>query len=145
MILQTNHPDDFVIATGRTTTVRDFVKKTFLHLGLQIEFIGSGVNEYGVLQSIDKHKFESIVRRTCPLGVGHKLVAVDPQFFRPVEVENLCGDSAKAYRLMNWSPETSLEALISEMLESDIQRERSRQTKNEARTGLKRLQNIELA
>ena len=102
-ILQHEKPDDFVLATGRTTSIRDFVKMTFKHLDMDIEFKGKGVNEKG----IDKK-------------TGKVVVEVDPRYFRPAEVDVLLGDASKAKKLLKWKPKTSLENLCKEMVESDF-------------------------
>ena len=103
-ILQHEKPDDFVLATGRTTSIRDFVKMTFKHLDMDIEFKGKGVNEKG----IDKK-------------TGKVVVEVDPRYFRPAEVDVLLGDPSKAKKLLKWKPKTSLENLCKEMVENDFE------------------------
>lgn len=103
-ILQHEKPDDFVLATGRTTSIRDFVKMTFKHLDMDIEFKGKGVNEKG----IDKK-------------TGKVVVEVDPRYFRPAEVDVLLGDASKAKKLLKWKPKTSLENLCKEMVENDFE------------------------
>lgn len=102
-ILQHEKPDDFVLATGRTTSIRDFVKMSFKHLDMDIEFKGKGVNEKG----IDKK-------------TGKVVVEVDPRYFRPAEVDVLLGDASKAKKLLKWEPKTSLENLCKEMVENDF-------------------------
>ncbi len=103
-ILQHEKPDDFVLATGRTTSIRDFVKMSFKHLDMDIEFKGKGVNEKG----IDKK-------------TGKVVVEVDPRYFRPAEVDVLLGDASKAKKLLKWKPKTSLENLCKEMVENDFE------------------------
>ncbi len=103
-ILQHEKPDDFVLATGRTTSIRDFVKMTFKHLDMDIEFKGKGVNEKG----IDKK-------------TGKVVVEIDPRYFRPAEVDVLLGDASKAKKLLKWKPKTSLENLCKEMVENDFE------------------------
>lgn len=102
-ILQHEKPDDFILATGRTTSIRDFVKMTFKYLDMDIEFKGKGVNEKG----IDKK-------------TGKVVVEVDPRYFRPAEVDVLLGDASKAKKLLKWEPKTSLENLCKEMVENDF-------------------------
>ena len=102
-ILQANQPDDFVLATGTTTTIRDFVTMSFRELGIDLAWQGTGVNEKG----IDK-------------VTGKTLVAVDPQFFRPAEVDLLLGDSTKARTKLGWQPKYDLKALAKEMVEEDL-------------------------
>ncbi len=103
LMLQQPQPDDFVIATGVTTTVRDFVRMAFSELGIELEFKGSGVEEKG----IDK-------------ATGKTLVEVDPKFFRPTEVEFLLGDPSKAKKKLGWSPKCDLETLVREMVAADL-------------------------
>ncbi len=102
-ILQHDTPEDFVLATGRTTSIRDFVKMSFKHLDMDIEFEGEGVNEKGI-----------------DTKTGKVLVEVDPRYFRPAEVDLLLGDASKAKRLLNWEATTDLETLCKEMVESDF-------------------------
>lgn len=109
-ILQQDKPSDYVLATGVTTTIRDFCKMAFEALGMDIEFIGSGVEEKG----IDKK-------------TGKVLIEVDPQFFRPAEVDLLLGDSTKARTELGWKPNYDLKMLAKEMAETDYEN-----AKNEA-------------
>jgi len=102
-ILQQDTPDDYVLATGVTTTIRDFCKMTFAELGMDIEFVGSGVDEKG----IDKK-------------TGEVVIEVDPKYFRPTEVDLLLGDSAKAREKLHWTPHYDLPALVKEMVEEDL-------------------------
>lgn len=121
MILQTKEPDDWVIATGKTTSVRDFVKMSFSFVGIEVDFKGSGVDETGVLKSIDTMKFEKIVGTTCKhLKKGDTLVNVDPRYFRPTEVDILVGDSSKAREKLGWKPKYDLKKMVDEMMISDI-------------------------
>lgn len=101
-MLQQPEPDDFVLATGRSHSVRDFVNMAALKLGITMEWIGHGVDEFGI-------NSES----------GDILVRVDPKLFRPSEVENLCGDASKARATFGWRPATSFEELVGEMVEND--------------------------
>ncbi len=102
-ILQQDKPEDFVLATGTTTSIRDFVTMTFKELGIEIEWQGTGVDEKG----IDK-------------ATGKVVVDVDPQFFRPAEVELLLGDSTKARTQIGWEPTYDLQALCKEMVAYDL-------------------------
>ena len=99
-ILQHDTPEDFVLATGRTTSIRDFVKMSFKHLDMDIEFEGEGVNEKGI-----------------DTKTGKVLIEVDPRYFRPAEVDLLLGDASKAKKLLNWEATTDLETLCKEMVE----------------------------
>ncbi len=138
MMLQQDVPDDYVIATGVTTTIRDFVKMAFAEIGITIVFEGTGVDESGHITDINEKLFSekvgaqylsSLVTRH-QLAVGSRqpaegshpsLVHVDPKYFRPSEVELLIGNPAKAKEKLGWVPEYSLADLVKEMMESDIQ------------------------
>lgn len=111
-ILQQDTPEDFVIATGVTTTVREFVEMAFKEVGITIMFIGKGVFEKGVVIKCENENFQ--------VETGKIVVSVDPSYFRPTEVEQLIGDSTKAKIKLGWEPKYSLEALVKEMVESDI-------------------------
>jgi len=112
LILQQDKPDDYVIATGITTEIRDFVRMAFAETGMKIEFKGSGVNEKGYVVSCEDPRYQ--------VEPGREVVAVDPRYFRPTEVELLIGDPSKARSKLNWIPEYDLKALINDMIESDI-------------------------
>ena len=112
MILQHNDAEDWVISTGKTTSIRDFVKIAFLMIGVELEFIGKGLNEKGIVKSCSNKKYN--------LEVGNEVVAVSEKYFRPTEVDLLIGDSTKAKEILGWEPETSLKELICEMVESDL-------------------------
>jgi GDPmannose 4,6-dehydratase len=112
MILQADMPEDWVIATGKTTTVRDFVKMAFGHAGIELEFKGEGVDEKGYVLSCSNAKYQ--------LPLGKEIVAVDSRYFRPTEVDLLLGDPSKAEQKLGWKREYSLEDLVSEMMESDL-------------------------
>ena len=113
LMLQQDEAEDFVIATGVTTTVRDFVRMAFKELGIELAFSGTGVEEVGVVASN--------TNPDIPLTVGTKVVEVDPRYFRPTEVELLIGDPKKANDKLNWIPKYDLEALVSEMVRSDLE------------------------
>ena len=112
MILQADKPEDWVIATGKTTTVRDFVKMSFAFAGIELEFKGEGVNEKAVVISCSNKKYQ--------IKIGKEVLAVDPKYFRPTEVDLLIGDPTKANTKLGWIPEYNLEQLINEMMESDL-------------------------
>lgn len=112
LILQQEQPEDFVIATGITTTVRDFVRMAFAELGITIEFSGEGVNEKGIVAACSNSKYQ--------LEIGRELVCVDPAYFRPTEVDLLIGDPTKAKTKLGWEPEYNLNALVKEMVASDV-------------------------
>jgi GDPmannose 4,6-dehydratase len=112
MILQQDKPDDFVIATGVTTTVRDFIRMAFEEVGITVEFKGEGVNEKGYVVQCSNPDYQ--------LPAGQLVVAVDPEYFRPTEVELLIGDPAKAKAKLGWKPKYDLAALVKEMVASDL-------------------------
>jgi GDPmannose 4,6-dehydratase len=104
MILQQKEPEDFVLATGEMHSVREFVEKSFNHIGKQIEWRGAGVEEVGVCTS-----------------TGKEVVAVDPSYFRPTEVDLLLGDASKARSKLGWTPKYGFDALVAEMMNADLQ------------------------
>ncbi len=112
MILQAEKPEDWVIATGRTTTVRDFVKRAFKEVGIELEFKGVGINEKAYILKCNNPKFN--------LETGKEVLSIDPTYFRPTEVDLLVGDPSKAKDKLGWIPEYDLEYLISDMMQSDI-------------------------
>lgn len=111
LMLQQENPQDFVLATGITTTIRDFVKLAFAEVGIGIKFEGSGVNEIGYVESCSGN---------FKLNIGSTVVKVDSKYFRPTEVELLIGDASKAHRLLGWKPKYSLLELVKEMVNSDL-------------------------
>lgn len=123
-ILQQDTPEDWVIATGVTTTVRDFVTMSFREVGVELEFKGEGIDEKGYVASVSNPDF--------PIKAGTEVVAVDPQYFRPTEVELLIGDSTKAQQKLDWTPKYDLQALCSEMVQADIELFRRDQLLKEA-------------
>jgi GDPmannose 4,6-dehydratase len=112
LILQHDTPDDYVIATGITTPVREFIRKSFMELGIRVEFNGIGVDETGTVSESDRDEFRHLI--------GKEVVAIDPRYFRPTEVDLLVGDATKARTLLNWVPQYDLDALIKEMVASDF-------------------------
>jgi GDPmannose 4,6-dehydratase len=122
LVLQQNKPDDYVIATGKTTEIREFVKKSFLQIGINIKFIGKDIEEKGIIDSIDINKFEQIIGiMPKHLFIGKTLIEVDPAYFRPTEVDLLIGDARKIREKLGWYPEYSLDDLIKEMVIHDIE------------------------
>lgn len=111
-ILQQDEPDDFVIATGVTTPVRDFIQMAFAETGIELEFEGEGVNEKAVVVSCSNPEYQ--------LPVGRKVVSIDPAYFRPTEVELLIGDATKARTKLGWTPKYDLKMLVQEMVEADL-------------------------
>jgi len=112
LILQAEIAEDFVIATGKTTTVRDFVKMAFEHIGVTLVFKGEGVNERGFVKSSENAKFN--------LKIGQEVVAVDEKYFRPTEVDLLIGDASKAFNKLGWKPVYELQDLVNDMMQSDV-------------------------
>jgi GDPmannose 4,6-dehydratase len=113
-ILQQSTPDDYVIATGETTFVRDFVKMAFDVLGIEIEFEGKGIDEKGYVKSCNNPKYQ--------ISVGKQIVAIDSKYFRPTEVDLLIGDPTKSKTELGWVPRYDLKALVNEMVIADIER-----------------------
>ena len=111
-ILQQPVAEDFVIATGITTTVREFVQKSFEYCGIEIAFKGEGENETGVVVSCNNPAYQ--------IEVGTEVVAIDKRYFRPTEVDLLIGDATKARTKLNWTPAHNLESLINDMMHADI-------------------------
>ena len=123
LILQQEEPDDYVIATGITTEVREFVRKAFAELGVTIEFRGEGVDEKGYITAIDETRFAAEVgAEFIPhlKEITRPIVEVDPAYFRPTEVELLIGDATKSRTKLNWTPEYDLAGLVEDMMVSDI-------------------------
>ena len=112
MILQANKAEDWVIATGITTTVRDFVRLSFKEVGIELEFRGKGINEKAFVISCRKKEFQ--------LKLGKEILSIDPTYFRPSEVDLLIGDPTKAKEKLGWNTEYDLESLIKDMVQSDI-------------------------
>lgn len=124
LILQQETPSDYVIATGVTTSVREFVRMAFGFIGITIEFKGEGIDEKGTIKAIDAQLFTARVGADyvakMQQRVGEEVVAVDPQYFRPTEVELLIGDPTKSNTVLGWKPEYDLQALVEDMMISDV-------------------------
>lgn len=124
LILQQETSDDYVISTGVTTTIRDFIKMSFNEVGVTVEFKGENEKEEGYITYIDKDKFKSIVGENhynaFEERIGESIVKVDPTYFRPTEVELLIGDNTKARTKLGWEPTYDLKALCNDMVMSDI-------------------------
>lgn len=121
LMLQQESPEDFVIATGRTTTVREFVKYSFEEVGVSIEFSGKDQYEKGVIIDIDEDRMNELSLDPDVLKFGQTVVEVDERYFRPTEVDILIGDATKAKKVLGWEPQYSLEQMISEMVVSDLE------------------------
>jgi GDPmannose 4,6-dehydratase len=113
-ILQQDKPEDYVISMGKTTCVRDFVKMAFWELGIEIEFKGYGVEEKGFVTACHNSDFQ--------LPIGKRVIAVDPKYFRPTEVDVLIGDPTKSKTKLGWQPQYDLASLVSEMVTADVAR-----------------------
>jgi GDPmannose 4,6-dehydratase len=122
LVLQQDKAEDYVIATGKTTKIRDFAKMTFKHIGIDIVFEGKGVDEKGIISDIDDDMFYNKVGIVPKhLNKGQPIIFVDPFYFRPTEVDMLIGNATKAKEKLGWVPKYTLEDLIIEMIESDIE------------------------
>ncbi len=111
-MLQQDVPEDYVLATGITTTIRDFVRMAFNYVGITLEFIGEAENEKGFVKSSNKSKYN--------VPVGTEVVSIHPRYFRPTEVELLIGDATKAKTKLGWKPVYDLQMLVDEMMEADL-------------------------
>ena len=122
MILQADEPEDWVIATGQTTAVRDFVKMAFKYVGVELRFEGEGLNEVGIIENINEDRLKelNLNPKTSNLKPNSVVVAVDPRYFRPTEVDLLLGDPSKAEQKLGWKREYKLEELVNDMMESDL-------------------------
>jgi len=118
LILQQDVAEDFVIATGTTTTVRDFIKMAFAEVGVELEFKGEGVNEVAIVKSCSD---------AYELKEGQEVMAIDPSYFRPTEVELLIGDGTKATKKLGWTPKYKLADLVKEMVAADLENFRREQ------------------
>ena len=112
MILQADEAEDWVIATGKTTTVRDFVKMSFAEVGIELEFKGEGVDEKAFVKACTNAEYQ--------LEIGKEVLSVDPKYFRPTEVDLLIGDPTKANEKLGWIPEHDLSSLVKDMMKSDV-------------------------
>jgi GDPmannose 4,6-dehydratase len=114
MMLQQEQPDDFVIATGKQISVREFVRMTAMEAGMEIEFSGSGVDEIATVTKV------ADTSKAPAAKAGDVIVRVDPRYFRPAEVETLLGDPSKAKAKLGWVPEITVEEMCAEMVASDL-------------------------
>lgn len=112
MILQAEQPEDWVIATGKTTPVREFVRMSFAEVGVELEFKGIGVDEKAFVKACNDPNYQ--------IEIGKEVLAVDPKYFRPTEVDLLIGDPSKANNKLGWIPEYDLKGLINDMMQSDL-------------------------
>ena len=112
MILQADKPEDWVIATGKTTSIRDFVIMAFEYIGIKLKFIGQGINEVGLVEQCTNPDYQ--------IEVGKEIIKVDSRYFRPTEVDLLIGDASKAENKLGWKATISLKELVDDMMESDL-------------------------
>jgi len=126
LILQQEKPDDYVIATGVTTEVREFIRKTFAYVGIELTFKGEKESETGIVASINEELFidkvsrEHLVKFKSRIKADPLVVKVDPGYYRPTEVDILLGDPSKAHEKLGWNPQYDLDGLIREMVDSDL-------------------------
>lgn len=113
LMLQQDKPEDFVIATGKTTAVRDFVKMSFAYCGIEIEFEGEGINERGIVKACNNPLYQ--------IEIGKEVVGIHPRYFRPAEVDLLIGDASKAKEKLGWEAKSSLQELVNNMMLHDLQ------------------------
>ena len=112
LILQADEPEDWVIATGQTTTVRDFVRMAFSYAGIELEFKGEGIDEKAYVVSCSNPNYK--------VAVGTNVVEVDPQYFRPTDVDLLLGNPTKTEQKLGWKREYQLKELVDDMMASDL-------------------------
>ena len=126
LIVQQDEPSDYVIATGVTTTIRDFIKKAAAEIGLEIDFRGEGTEEKGYIGSVDENRFTELVGDEYLEGIKNRIssktniIGVDKAYFRPTEVDMLIGDATKARTRLGWEPRYDLAALITDMMQGDV-------------------------
>ena len=113
LILQQDEPEDFVLATGKTTEIREFIRMAFNEVGIEIVFKGEGVNEKGYVASCNNYNYQ--------LLIGQEILAIDPKYFRPTEVDLLLGDPTKAMTKLGWKPKYDVKMLCEEMVAADIE------------------------
>ena len=112
LILQAEKPEDWVIASGKSISVRDFIRMSFRYIGVELEFRGKGLDEKGFVKNCSNSKYK--------LEIGKEVVQVDSKYFRPTEVDLLIGDASKAKNKLDWTPEYTLNELVNEMMASDL-------------------------
>ncbi|MBU0487514.1 MAG: GDP-mannose 4,6-dehydratase, partial [Bacteroidetes bacterium] len=120
MILQHDGPDDFVLATGKTTSIRDFAIKAFAGCGIDLEFSGKDENEKAVVAGLNQENISQLGIENSPLKTGQEVIKIDPRYYRPTEVDLLIGDATKAKTDLGWEPVISLDELVEDMITSDI-------------------------
>ena len=127
LMLQQENPDDFVIATGTQHSVREFVDLAAKELGIYLKWEGKGVNEKGIVSSINSSKIQQrLIRKDTRQNTnipkpGDVIVRVDPRYFRPAEVKTLLGDPTKARKMLGWEPRITFEQMVQEMIQHDLE------------------------
>jgi GDPmannose 4,6-dehydratase len=119
MMLQQEEPEDYVIATGESHSVREFVNLAFAQAGIEIEWKGKGLSEKGIIRSLSA-SLPSTSFAESKLKVGDTLIEIDPRYFRPTEVEHLLGDYSKAKKKLGWRPRVKFKELVGMMVDADI-------------------------
>jgi len=120
LILQQDKAEDYVIATGVTTEIREFARMAFKYLGIELRFEGTGVDEKGIIASVDAARAEELKLNTAFLTIGKEVINVDPKYFRPTEVDLLIGDASKSREKLGWKPKHTLADLVNDMMQSDL-------------------------
>lgn len=120
LILQQDKPEDYVIATGVTTEIREFARKAFGYLGIELKFEGKDADEKGIIASIDQARAEELKLNMSAISVGKEVINVDPKYFRPTEVDLLIGDATKSREKLGWVPKHNLDDLVNDMMQSDL-------------------------
>ena len=120
LMLQQDQAEDFVIATGKTTSVRDFARMAFSELGIELAFSGTGQKEIGKISAIDAAKLSKYSEDAAGFEIGDALIEVDPNYFRPTEVDLLIGDPSHAKSKLNWNPKYDVESLVKEMVREEF-------------------------
>ena len=116
LMLQQDKAEDYVIATGETHSVREFIHLAFAHAGIEIEWKGHGLEEKGMIRSFSSRPLPL----TSTLSIGDSIIEIDPRYFRPTEVEVLCGDTGKAKRDLGWEPKVKFKELVKIMVDADL-------------------------
>jgi len=131
LMLQQGKPDDYVIATGETHSVREFVNLAFSHAGIELEWVGSGPNEKGIVKSFASNlqplssnglppHASNLKPQSSSLRLGEAIIEIDPRYLRPLEVEFLKGDASKAKKKLKWEPRVKFKDLVRMMVDADI-------------------------
>jgi len=123
LMLQQDKPDDYVVATGETHSVKEFINLAFTHAGIEIEWVGDGLNEKGVVKSLAstlRPLTSSSISKASSLRIGDAIIDIDQRYFRPLEVESLQGDASKAREKLNWEPKVRFKELVGIMVDADM-------------------------